>query len=479
MTLTKSRNRMTSGASLTLADYPAASYSGDSGLALAAAHTALPASGGEILIPPGTYTITTNVVFTKPVVLRGLGCAEYSTVLTTPNTTGDMIRLTGWASEVRNLAFTSSVTRTSGAFVFFDGVANGLLDNFNMDSYAIGVQLHGNNGTVISNGGIANGTPAASAPGASSAILLDAPINVDCRIQSITTSATLADMPASGIRVVFADALMISDCDIIRHGICLDVSPGNGQGVAASHVVNSYFDNATYGLRIAPSGNANVPRACFSNCWFSSHTQAGIYIDNLGTGVITGLQFIGGHAISNAGSGLLCQDSADMQVIGGQYGENAGYGIAMGADVSNFIITACDIGSTGGLGANVLGGVVIAAGASDHYRIIGNDITGNTGGNLLDGGTGTDKIISNNIGHKSRATGTAALGAGLTSVAVTHGLAGTPPVSNIKLTPVADPLLSTKWWISATGATTFTITVNTAPGGAGTTFGWSASLAGD
>jgi hypothetical protein len=69
----------------------------------------------------------------------------------------------------------------------------------------------------------------------------------------------------------------------------------------------------------------------------------------------------------------------------------------MGAGVSDFGIAYNRIGNALGFGVTQKYGVEIVAGASDNYRIIGNDLTGNVTGPLLDGGSGTEKIISGNI----------------------------------------------------------------------------------
>lgn len=67
--------------------------------------------------------------------------------------------------------------------------------------------------------------------------------------------------------------------------------------------------------------------------------------------------------------------------------------------------------------------------------------------------------------------GTATIPSGATSVAVTHGLGRTPDAEEIMVTPT---LLSaaTKFWVSAIGATTFTITTDIDPGAGTATFAW-------
>ena len=79
----------------------------------------------------------------------------------------------------------------------------------------------------------------------------------------------------------------------------------------------------------------------------------------------------------------------------------------------------------------------------------------------------------------ARASGTATVLSAQTTIAVTHGLGGTPILGNIKIvggenatTPV-DKLP----WVDTIGATQFTINVTADPGVSNQDFGWEASLA--
>lgn len=68
-------------------------------------------------------------------------------------------------------------------------------------------------------------------------------------------------------------------------------------------------------------------------------------------------------------------------------------------------------------------------------------------------------------------SGVATVTAAATTVVVTHGLGYTPNIHNINVKPT---LLSSsaKWWITAVGATTFTINVDVVPGAGTATFAW-------
>ncbi|MBB4637595.1 right-handed parallel beta-helix repeat-containing protein [Longimicrobium terrae] len=80
-----------------------------------------------------------------------------------------------------------------------------------------------------------------------------------------------------------------------------------------------------------------------------------------------------------------------------------------------------------------------------------------------------------NRGWATDATGTATVAAGATSVVVTHGLARTPAAAGITVTPASAPDLmgAGRFWISAVTATTFTISVDVAPG-APVVYAWTA-----
>lgn len=73
--------------------------------------------------------------------------------------------------------------------------------------------------------------------------------------------------------------------------------------------------------------------------------------------------------------------------------------------------------------------------------------------------------------------GTAVITAAATSVAVTHGLSRTPTAEEVVITPTNSPTTDPgNTWISALGATTFTLNCRTAPGATTATFSWRAAI---
>ena len=85
-------------------------------------------------------------------------------------------------------------------------------------------------------------------------------------------------------------------------------------------------------------------------------------------------------------------------------------------------------------------------------------------------------IIAENLGYTTRADGTATVPNAATYIDVTHGLAATPTVADIQVTPTNNLGDASKFWISDAGATTFRINVNADPGATTATFSWSARI---
>lgn len=81
--------------------------------------------------------------------------------------------------------------------------------------------------------------------------------------------------------------------------------------------------------------------------------------------------------------------------------------------------------------------------------------------------------IRNNTGYITENSGTAIVAFTTTYIDVTHALALTPSINQIKVTATNDLGLASKFWISNVGVTTFRINTNIDPGSATATFVWS------
>jgi|GEM_PF-6015658 len=185
-----------------------------------------------------------------------------------------------------------------------------------------------------------------------------------------------------------------------------------------------------------------------------SNTMGGMVIEGLDDATV-----IGGCAYLNQQHGLRIGTAVNrIRVIGFHAQDNdeanVDYydGIILDGDANDCEILGCTVYNT----RTQRFGIRIAGATGDNNRIIDCNVTsGGTVANLQDSGTST--IKRNNKGYVTENSGTATITAGQTSVDVTHGLATTP--TRVILTPTTDTA-GRRYWVSAKGATTFTITID-------------------
>jgi len=116
----------------------------------------------------------------------------------------------------------------------------------------------------------------------------------------------------------------------------------------------------------------------------------------------------------------------------------------------------------------------------------------NTTGNIVDGnqfdtsnggsgyvnvrlGANTSNNIRRNNGWTTEKSGTASITSGNTSVVVTHGLSATPTLQQISVTPQTSFGSAAKFWVSTPTSTQFTVNVDVNPAQT-VTFGWRADI---
>jgi len=104
-----------------------------------------------------------------------------------------------------------------------------------------------------------------------------------------------------------------------------------------------------------------------------------------------------GHGILN-GAGIDNSFFYNNIAMCGQATPNLYNGITVGAGVSKWKAIGNTIGQLVLGSGSQYGGVVVVAGSSDEYIVALNDLTGNVTIALGDGGTGTNKIVANNLG---------------------------------------------------------------------------------
>lgn len=431
--------------------------------------------GRELYFPGATthYKITGTLHVTAAIIMRG----DFATAqIATSSATADMLDIAAQGVVLSELTFTSSVARTAGAYVSIGNTSSEIkVERCRFFDHAIGLQTAG---TTID---IVNCTFFDTVASTGIGILITAGSDVALRHLLINSGAS--PEPFAGIDITGAGDIVIDDCNIISHNTSLLFNPPTGVEIDSVYVSNSFFDTSTsYGLQILPSGTGKVQRCRFIGCWFSSHGIDGVVIGSFGGGTsatVKGLEFIDCHAFANSNNGFNYDYGQDITWIGCQAAGNTAAGLSIAAGMTNFTVIGNTFGPAGGFGGNAYG-IWTAAGATDELIIVGNHLEGNGTSNFANviSPVTAAQIVRDNLGYISAASGSATIGSAATSVTVTHGLSGTPPLANILLTMISGLGSAQVVWVSATGATTFTVTAGAAPG---TTIGfnWRAALSGD
>ena len=159
-------------------------------------------------------------------------------------------------------------------------------------------------------------------------------------------------------------------------------------------------------------------------------------------------------------------------MYGGSFSANTN-GFYAGSGVTKFKVRDVVLGATGQFAANSSNGLVLA-GTNDSFNIEGCSVTGYSIG-TLSGTPGQTYFIKDNLGIVTYNQAQITLSAAATTTTVTHGLATTPRIQDIKLTNNSGWGASTQFWVTAPTSTQFTITTAAVPG-AGVLVSWDARV---
>ena len=200
---------------------------------------------------------------------------------------------------------------------------------------------------------------------------------------------------AAGIMVKNVGDLNIYDASIIRAGKCVALEPASGDVIASIFAAHSFFDTADFGLFVRTVTNGSIVRCSFNQCWFSSHSQYGVYISSGHGGLIDGIDFTLAHVFANRFNGIsvLGASTFGVDISASKIAGNGGAGVAFSESTAAFSVMNSRIGRTCAFGGNKYG-VFVDAGCVQ-YRVIGNDLIGNTTPMINAGSTW---IVKDNVG---------------------------------------------------------------------------------
>lgn len=372
--------------------------------ALDAAIAALPAAGGMVFVPPGTYNLGSSAYSINKAHVRIVGAARWNTKFTTDSATADLFVVNEWFIQFEDLTFTTNVVKSAG-YAINSGptFSYGRIRRCNVTGSASVTMFNGFRASAT----LMNVEESEMRFFTNFGIMIDG--NSDHQIKGVVTDNVV--QAAAGIRVENTASLVIGDCNIIHSGVALDVAPGVGITVPSMKVYESFFDTSTIGLRIGGAGS--VFRSSFVGCWFSSHTTYGVHLNNA---LASGIDFQSCDMYSNAVPGgqqqygiyaQACKDwSATHCRMAGH--TTAAIGTVAQAD-AEFRILDNFLGATSAFPANAAA-VIVGAGNYTSYSVVGNDCTGNTNRPIQDNGTGTvgKQVFDNVPGPMSGAIGQSA-----------------------------------------------------------------------
>lgn len=406
----------------------------DDTAAITAAISAMPIIGGGLYFPSGRYLVS-SVTFNKPGLYFGDG---YASVIVTSSATLDVVTVSAEFAELTHLRFEASVTRSAGAYVYASG--NRLtIRSFSMSGAAEGVRINVTATVTVGSGLILDSVAAIGIP-----VRVDN--GLDVTINDIL--ADQADQTYAGILITNCGDVTISDCNIIHCGQAIFVNPGSGKVVTSVWVTMCFFDNSIRGAYFFAQGGS-IARCSFVKCWFSSSMNEGVRLETSGGGTINGVDFTASEFNLNVGHGVSIVDTGvtNIRLNGGVAAGNTGDGVHVAANVGSFAIANMRIGNAYGLGANA-NGIIVAAGTSDNYTIVDNDLRSNTGANLTDGGSGTSKVVRDNL----PTTVNAALPVAQGGTGLTSGTSGGIPYFNSSTTMASSGTLTANAIIKGGGS---------------------------
>ncbi|MDG2531363.1 hypothetical protein [Caulobacter endophyticus] len=437
---------------------------------------ALPAHGGLVLAA-GRYKVG-QLYVRKPVTLQFTGgLSGVAAQLIAAEATDPVLNVTSPGFTARGLVITSDVVRTSGAYVRLENAPFFAISDFDLRAPYVGFELINSSIGRICHGSIRNATKSSVAPG-SAGIVLGANANGFCvavviddvvmdsdLVTSTVKSEQVQQMPSYGIRMLHSDAVVIANCDIIRAGKDLAMTPGANQAVVNTYIHHTYFDTAQFGIFVDPAAGGAVARTWLTNVWTSSQIENGVMLG--GDGDIIGFHAIRHQAELNAHDGVFVGSNAvDVWFDQGSFAQNGGSGISIAPGTRKFKIRGNRIGPHDDFAGNLFG-IYVGAGSSE-YEIRDNDLTGNTTIGLSDNALAADGRVTRNIGYATRTRGSAEIATGTTFVTINHGLASPPSVTGLSVTPVSDWTSVSRYWIDSASitATQFTVRVDAPPASA-------------
>lgn len=365
--------------------------------------------GGRIEFPNGTYRISSKLVINNQVNLVG---DQGSVVIVATFNTGDVLEITydnnqNGSVTIDGLIFTCVTQRISGAYINQTGDAwFTYIDRCRFDFAYDGIIYGGTGvgGFYVTNVVIMNYSGIGVQFAASSANN-GGGNGFDMVLENALIIGVLPANGIAGVKVTSAGDLTLRHVSTIYGGLGLWLSPGPAHRIQLMEVENCYFDSGNNWGVYAVTNGGRINCLKMTNVWSATNTVGGgMYFGSTAPAPYTNneiqdLQLIGCVGSNNSGQQgfRFGPNVTGLTMTACSASNNALDGILFDANTNGFTVTNCVSGPLGEFGGNGGRGIAVAAGTSNNYIIANNRTSGNTGTNIVDGGTGVSKIVTPNI----------------------------------------------------------------------------------
>lgn len=362
---------------------------------------AVRSAGGLVIIPTGTYKVTSAIEVPGGVNVVGSG---YSTVL---HAAGNHYV---WSVSQRNRISgmrlrAASAQSSGGGFDFTDALFNVYIDHIYFDSNMhTGFNVKpGQQGGLYHfdhirfNGGADMNTGFALGNGTN--------LVTDIHMYDVIgTASTTADMANAWLDVDNnVDSLNMTDCLFYQGTVGIVLGTSSAAGVSSNHkLTNVVVDSmSSYGINCVEASRLDLTACAVQSS--GSATEAGLNI----AGGCYAVTMTGGIVQGSDTTGIAIQSGSLDTTINGVVVANNNttdtasvYGIQASAGATDWAVLNCRSGNNllGATAGHQKRGLGINTGASDRFRVIGNDFSDNETSGLLNNATGTDWVIDDNLG---------------------------------------------------------------------------------
>lgn len=414
----------------------------DDTTAIQNAINALPAQGGNVYLPAGTYAIKTGPLSITTIGVRLTGASRNGTQLTAAGADVSILSTTGVETALEHLTILGSQTLTTAN----DAVTWGSSRGYIHDCLVQFGRFNLNVSSADSNFEVSRfvepyGSTAVNMQGSSGAYFRGC--NFDMNYPQGKPAAGVKTIPAWAATTAYVAGDIVTNGNYYLQATVGGTSAGSAptnlgygtnitDGTVTWQIAGPYYA----GNAAAITQGANAPTFVF-NCDISAPYAVGVFGKNGGQLVLTDsvISVIGeginestigfdltvestqiSHSPWNQGTGIYIGNSGTTKIVGttifgmqrgiwlngtGGYTTIVGnditgcssFGIDIKAAASNFVVSGNNLG-TGPYGVNAAA-LTVETGASDYYNITNNNINGATVG-ITDNGTGIHKTLTGN-----------------------------------------------------------------------------------